>query len=364
MTRAGKLLACTLASFAVTACKDDGLQAAKQTGRAECERFLACTLETAPTAVGPLLAVYGPDGTCWDTDSLDAVALCTEACRAGREEQGLLFPDVNTCGECTADEHCAQSPDKPYCHKATATCSACAADGHCSAGVCDPSQRACVECLDDAHCAGQLCDPDSRSCVACHDRDHCLAGTCAPDERVCVGCSADADCLTGTCDPARRTCLNCALDTDCVGAQRCVDAACVVECVPDERRCHFGADGRVTVQQCVPSGASWQLAEVCSADGRSCDAGACVVATYGRCDGPGGVCRRDGDHCVPSSASATDHYHCEPAADCTSASDCPTPMPPELASAVTCDGGVCSVQCLFGDQCPPGMQCINATCTW
>lgn len=354
-----------LALLAALACKnDDGLAAAKTAGKAECERFLDCTLATTPSAVGPLLEAYGPEGSCWDTDSLDAVALCTDACRAGREANGELFPDIKACGECTADEHCANSSGRPYCDGATATCVACNEDSHCDAGVCDPGKHTCAECYADADCDGLLCDPDALTCVSCVEDDQCLAGVCSDAERVCVGCEGDADCMTGTCDAARGVCLDCVTDADCGDLQRCVDAACVIECVAGERRCHADADGRVAVQQCDASGASWQLAESCSASGLACDAGACVVTSYGPCEGPDGTCRKDGDHCVQSGSQFDASYHCEPAAECASASECPAPISPEFAAAVACNDGVCEILCLFGQDCPLGMRCVSGSCGW
>lgn len=358
-----RLLVASLLLLATGACRSaDPLATAKAAGRAACERFLDCLLATSPTAVGPLLEAYGAEGSCWDTDDIDAVKLCTDACRAGREEQARLFPDEQACGECTTDEHCADSPDRPYCHVASATCSACGDDSHCEAGVCDPSLRRCVDCHDDSHCDGGLCDPERRSCVGCHDDAHCFDGVCEPEARVCVGCSDDSDCGTALCDRARGVCTGCADDAACEASQTCVDGACVADCEPEARRCHFSADGRIIVHRC--DGAAWQNVEVCSADGRSCSDGACTAVPYGPCDRPGEACPAAGERCVLSGTDGVDRHHCEPEAACAGVDDCPSPVPADLENLVTCTDGVCAIQCLFGDQCPPGMRCASGVCGW
>src|SRR5690606_16608807 len=66
--------------------------------RAECEAYLDCLAEVAPSQVSSATSEYGSSSVCWETDA--EARRCGDACEASRED---LFDDHPTVAECAAD---------------------------------------------------------------------------------------------------------------------------------------------------------------------------------------------------------------------------------------------------------------------
>lgn len=227
-----------LALLLTAACSESGGPSASDeaiaAGRAACDRYLECVAATTPEAVGALLEGYGPEGTCWRTDEISAIELCTEACTAGRANAAKLFPDAGACGECSSDDDCMGAKTGPRC---------------------DTKTSSCVACLEAADCAGAVCETTKNTCVECvGDQD------CGPEE----------SCTTNKC-----------------GQQQA--------CVPGSLRCTFEAGA--TLEICDDAGLSWDAQTDCSAEGLSCNGAACSYTAYGPCLASGD-CPDEPDKCV------------------------------------------------------------------
>lgn len=76
-----------------------------------CESLVDCaTAANAP--VTPIVAVYGPDGTCWDEFTQEQ---CWQDCRAQKAALAPVANNAAVCLECIDDEDCVFDPSKSTC---------------------------------------------------------------------------------------------------------------------------------------------------------------------------------------------------------------------------------------------------------
>lgn len=61
-----------------------------------CKKYVACYDAAVPSAKGSLDAAYGPEGTCWKTNSA-AADICNSFCETGNTSNATTYPDVAEC---------------------------------------------------------------------------------------------------------------------------------------------------------------------------------------------------------------------------------------------------------------------------
>lgn len=203
----------TLASgmLLVAACSesssDPALEAARETGREICRRYLDCVIETTPEVAATLLPSYGPEGECWASDNIEVIELCTITCIKALENYTELYTDVAACGECQDDSHCTESASRPRCATESHECVECTANSDCESGTCNTATHQCAECTTNADCESGACDTQATRCVQCLEDSHCASNNCNEAEMRCVECIFDAQCPSGTCDTKTSTCV-------------------------------------------------------------------------------------------------------------------------------------------------------------
>ncbi|MBX3204101.1 MAG: hypothetical protein KF764_03480 [Labilithrix sp.] len=67
---------------------------------AACVAYLACVAEATPEAYDAALAVYGPEGSCWSSDTPES---CTMACEIARADAEKTFPESPSCSPSADD---------------------------------------------------------------------------------------------------------------------------------------------------------------------------------------------------------------------------------------------------------------------
>lgn len=333
------------ASDDATAGAGSDLDAARLAGIAACSRYIECNVAVAPATVGPLLDAYGPDGTCWQTDNLQAIELCSSACEAAREQLFETFPDEEACGECSSGVPCS-SAARPACDPDTYVCVECVGSSDCEdEGLPYCVERACVECRTDMDCgAAQICQSDH-----CED----LPVVCNAGEERCEGTRLEV------CDPNG---VAWELLEDCASSGLLCDAkalACAAEvvCSPGADFCAFDAEaGRADVRTCNADGTASTLKTACVSQGRTCYDGACVVTEYGPCMNGNSQCAKNGDECIPA-APDFNNYKFVCASQCPGA--CPAALPPGSEGYPGCYTTRCMLGCNddAAENCPPGMVC-------
>jgi hypothetical protein len=219
----------------------------------------------------------------------------------------------------------------------------CATDCNCFTGeVCD--QGACVaacqtdgDCTDGMVCRAGICGPE-----ACATRDDCTGGAgclvckneeCVAEPAVCAGdsdCCVTRRCNFGTCVPDETGCV---ADSDCTNPDfpRCVDSACVQECVSDID-CAVGETCRNTH---------------CEATG--CTAGSCDLGQW--CDSGDGTCKPgcdSNDDCTPPQTCNYATHACGQTDCCGNAC-----VAPAYCDTLSCS---CAEPCVRGD-------CVFGSCT-
>jgi Cys-rich repeat protein len=213
-----------------------------------CARYVRCATQAMPASAAPVLAAYGPQGSCWESTAQVAED-CIAGCLAGIEQLHPLSPAA--CALCESDAECGGAT--PACDRSLGECVACSTDEHCppSQPSCDTTSQRCVECGNDAHCSGSMpaCDLATRECVQCTDNKHCpdAMPACDDEQQKCTTCLVDADCrapLLGCLEGVSENfCVPCTADAHCSSAEpRCLlpsgfandkEYTCV-ECLSDE----------------------------------------------------------------------------------------------------------------------------------
>jgi len=152
---------------------------------------------------------------------------------------------------------------------------------------------------------------------------------------------------------------------------------CMVQTEDDDDNAETGASGSTanasTTGDCACTGN-----EQCGT-GEICVSCVCVASgddTAATCTeyGPGlyGDCVNDGNvsacgdvasRCLVDDVDFPSLGVCSPAADCTSACDCPAP-PADGTAVPACDADVCVLSCVHGENCPAGMACWLGICVF
>ena len=188
--------------------------------------------------VTPLIAVYGPDGTCWTEFGAEA---CRLDCRAQLNAMGVGNPDEAACWECESDSDCGAGGVETYCSL----------------------EHRCVEPID--ACAAYC----TKTSECCYDGFAC--GGAQPSESCPAECNAALEALGG-CADSRRRMFECAVGLgcdeygewidrwiDCDAPDTCALAAACEEPTREERQCPSSGPALCeTVCACSP--------EACGAD--------------------------------------------------------------------------------------------------
>ena len=85
------LVACGSQTSAVDPLDDDGLVALPDSETPWCDTYLACLSETDPLTMAAVLDAYGPEGSCWGTDT---DALCEQSCQRGLADARADYPEL------------------------------------------------------------------------------------------------------------------------------------------------------------------------------------------------------------------------------------------------------------------------------
>lgn len=254
----------------------------------------------------------------------------------------------------------------------------CSIDAECGALRCDPVRLQCI-CLSDADCpnqfcsnftglcvdtvpgctsdrqchANQFCNPDTRACqdtrafcqsckaeIECGGGNHCLADSTLVNSFCAKGCTTTADCPNGTvCEAAGG-------DHQCLPKPG-TTCATFTGCVPDAlTSCNGNGD-------CVAAGTD----QVCDVGSGLCRARLQICPLGTVCDPAHRVCVNscsiDRD-CADATLACVNHF-CQPVAQCTSDSNCPSDKVCDVPPGAT--GGKCVPFCANDASCAPGRVC-------
>lgn len=351
MVRRFALAASLVLTLACGGSSSGGDGGPREAGIATCARYLECAVATMPSAVGPLLESYGPDGVCWDDASPQAIDLCTMACEKAREGLAVAFPDEAACGDCSDEYPC---PERRTCDPATYTCVQCLSDEQCGADRTHCADKRCVQCISDDHCEpGWRCSEQR-----CEPRDK----VCEPGELRCTDDRLEACDEQGVAWTQLENCASKKLVCD-PDALACAKK---MVCTPNQDFCEFDAQsGLADVYACSADGTDASLKTRCVGQGRTCYQGQCVVTEYGPCIQGNTACLKDGDECLfVEDSESQPHYVCAPPCG----DDCPAALPPGAPGDGLCYTGRCMLNCEFDGMCPPGMHCVGSltgvVCTW
>lgn len=308
--RTSKKLMPILAAFAFFGLSACGDSSAKN----ECA---GVTCETpAPYCDGETAVSYASGGTCIES---------TGVCDIAGVERRL---DCTARGETCIEGFCKPAPlcDADSCAQPEPTCvGATNLITYSGAGVCDDADGSCdfaavsttIDCADD----GMVCNNG-----ACETVELCGDGACAQPEDTCEGTNLITYSGAGICDESDGSCDYAAVSTtvDCADDGKvCQLGECVDEAVDlcDGVTCDAApaasCDGDTAVTYSDDTGVCLQtdgscdysakkVETDCSADGKICDAGACVDPAA-LCDGvtcdqpPAASC--DGDFAVTYTAN-------------------------------------------------------------
>ena len=340
------------------------------TQKSDCDQggLPACRERLCDTATGKCTVSLLANGTpCSSGNACSEDESCQSGlCAAGT---AVTCEDGDPCTQdnCDLTDGCQFTkipgcPCVPSCEEKTCggdgcngSCGDCAAEELCADGDCQPLE--CQPACDGAECGDDGC---GGSCGACAGGVSCVEGQCT--EEVCVPDCADKACGSNGCGG---TCGDCPDAELCNAAGICEPAPCIPDCTG--KVC--GSDGCEGECGACPTGQTCNAAQVC--EELPCEAN-CEGKSCGD-DGCGGSC---GDCTAPEICTVTQvcvEPTCEPNCEGKSCGDdgcgglCGTCGAGDACNEPVCQAGVCEVKpttavCDDGDACTSKDVCGDGIC--